>query len=198
MACDKQPCAEKATDPNATKKMRPAPPPAPLVRHAWIDWIGIPLYIRQHCARRPAGRPLGSHVGCGCIRVAKDRCESWWHAGGLRQLVARKAWKWMPRLSRVLSYGLGVYLSLRLPVSARTRALLDHCTTAGYRPRCNVSIVRIEGAGRDAAGRPVTLLSRQEIDHVRAEALKVGRSVGEAIAEATVAKAKAAATSPSA
>lgn len=190
MGCEKRPCGTAASDEGTKRVQRDGPPPSPVVRHAWMAWVGIPLYIRQHCARRPAGRPVGSHAGCGCLRSAKDRCESWWHAGGLRQIVARWAWRWMPRASMALSYALGAYLLLRLPVSARTRALLDACTVGGFRSKRRV---RMEPVRRTEKRRPSLAISVEEVDRIRAESIQTGKPFGQALAEASIARVRAAA-----
>jgi hypothetical protein len=202
MACPKKPCCSSAAPAPASsaEQVKPpatnGPPPAPSVRHAWLVWVGIPLYIRQHCARRPAGRPVGSHAGCGCLRAAKLRCESWWHVGGLRQFAARQAWRWMPRLSLLLSFALGLYLALRLPVSARMMTLLNACTAGGYRSRHIVHVVKIEGATPRSTTRPSMVITREDVERIRDEAIKAGKPVGQALAEASMARIRAHAAAP--
>lgn len=97
----------------------------------------------------------------------------------------------MPRASLALSFALGLYLTLRLPVSRRMMAMLNACTAGGYRSKHIVHVVRVEGAEQRRADRPSIVISREDVERIRAEALAAGKPFGQALAEASIARVRA-------
>lgn len=97
----------------------------------------------------------------------------------------------MPRLSWCCSFGLGLYLMLGLPISRRLSAMLDRCVAGSYRPTCEVRVVKLQGAAAPRRGEPIGLLTAQQRQTIMQDAIRQRRSVGEALADATIEAAKA-------